>query len=203
MAKAKLTLDVALRTALIDNTQRGLARKLGVSPRTVGRWLRGESKPREPGRVMRKVSPMHYSIRRKIEAENATYTGADKIKAPQTAVPVLGHRAEINARDEYGRPTGEKILSDWVNFNVSRMDVRAQFDVLRALRERGAIVQLVYDVPAGGTSLGGREYARKSRAATGLIQLSRGMSDSELWEDTLAPLFNKGLKVRYIGEIQR
>lgn len=206
--KQKLTRDVALRTALQSNSQRQLAKKLGVSPRTVGRWLRGESAPREPGRIMRKLAPIHYHTARKIAEANATYTGDDAISPPKTAIPIVGDRKLIHERDAYGDKTGRMRYSDWVNYDVKYLDTAAIFDALRAIRdaagERGRGLQLVYRVKRGHYSIYRRQKIDASeREGTKLFEVYAGMSDETLWRISLAPLVAADAHILFIAVLER
>lgn len=190
----KLSFEVLIRSAYqsavpkgrTEPTKRELARILGVSPRTVGRWLADESKPRADTleRLRPTLQKQHAKSRRVAERLNRK-ADADP---PFTQIPVAGVRKMIAERDIEGNKTGREYSSDWVNYDVSTLDTRALFDFLRGLAERGAKVQIVYKVPKGGTSLGGRDYPNGGQASTGAVDLDPEMGDSALWDETLGPL---------------
>jgi hypothetical protein len=92
-----------------------------------------------------------------------------------------------------------------VNYDVSTLDVRALFDFLRGLREQEARIQIIYKVPKGGTSLGGRDYPKGGRANTGSVDLSEDMTDSDLWDETMGPLHEhpgKPLRILHIAVLE-
>lgn len=112
----------------------------------------------------------------------------------------------LHKRDKYGEKTGEVVPSDWVNYNVADYDMKAVFDFVRGLRDRSDIVQLIYKVPRGGTSLGGREYRGTARASTTPERLNPDWSDQELWERTLGALWEhsgKPLHLLYVAVLQK
>lgn len=212
--KQKLTLDVAIRTAIQSNSQRQLAKKLGVSPRTVGRWLHGESKPRDSGKVMRQLSPIYYHTKRVIEKGNATYTGDDAISPPRTAIPLAGDRKEIAVRDGFGKPIKgadgkpRKRLSDWVNYDVSALDYASIMDALRDIRDRaparGTTIQVVYRVRAKHFSPYRRQKIDSAdNEATKLKLIRSDMSDGDLWSFVLAPLAAANARVLFLAVVER
>jgi hypothetical protein len=170
--------------------------------------LHGESSPREPKQVMRRLTPMYHHIRRVIEQGNATYTGPDKITPPRTAIPIAGERREIAERDGFGRPTGNKRLSDWVNYDVKYLGVDAIFDAIRDIRDRaparGATVQIIYRVRTNHYSPYRRHaVSAAENEATKLKLVLPDMTDGELWSHTLGPLVAAGAHILYIAVVER
>jgi len=210
MAK-RLSFEVLIRTALLGAVPDGgkaptkteLSKRLGVSRRTVGRWLNGESKPRVDyaGRIDKVLRTEYKRVRAAAKRINRHFDA----EPPEQLIPIAGERRTIAERDAYGDATGRMIASDWVNYDMSGYDIRAMFDFLRGLRALERVIQIIYSIPAGGTSLGGREYRGSSRGATSPIQLHSEMGDAELWEETLGPIGDhqgKALRVLFVAVLE-
>ena len=209
MAK-RLTFDVLIRTAFQGAVRKGtdyptkseLARRLGVSRSSVTRWLAGgvpsDATRQRIGSALRRD---YQRVKRTAERINRRAKAAP----PEQAIPIAGKRTMINERDRYGDETGRQIPSDWVNYDVSTYDVQTIFDFLRGMAKMRRGIQIVYRVPAGGTSLGGREYTKTGRAATSPIELHPSMTDMQLWQETLAPFHEhpgKPLRVLFVAALE-
>lgn len=210
MAK-RLSFEVLIRTALLGAIPPGkekanqseLARRLGVSRRTVGRWLNDEAKPSP--RTLERIEGTLRAEYKRVTAATRRINRHFKADPPPMAIPFAGERRMVRERDMYGKETGKEFASDWVNYDVGDYDIKAIFDLLRGLRERGSAIQIVYRVPKGGTSLGGREYKGGGRASTTPQEINPEWSDSELWERTIGPLHDHPgakLRVLYIAVLE-
>jgi len=204
----KISFEVLIRTAFLGAipkrgkhpTKTELARRLGVSRSTVRRWLNDESKP-APITLDRMEKTLRKEYKR-VRSISDRSNRAERATPPPMAIPFAGRRMMIKERDIYGEETGRKILSEWVNYPVFDYDRRAVFDLLRGLRDSGAVVQFIYRVPRGGTSLGGREYKGGGRSSTGPLKLSEDMGDAELYENTLLAFDDApGLRLLYVAVV--
>lgn len=209
----KLSFDVLLRTALVDsrNARTGdvskseLARRLGVSRSSITRWLEGkEPKAETLERIRAPLQKTYTRVRERATAQNRRV----KAKLPPMAIPFQAKRQKIKDRDPITRKVipGKFIYSDWLNIDVQHYTIDAIFDLLRSLRDASEIIQIVYRVPRGGTSLGGREYRAGGNSATSMQQITPRLGDAELWERTLGAIYDhkdkKKLAIRYVAVLR-
>jgi transcriptional regulator with XRE-family HTH domain len=212
MARRKLTFEVLIRTAFQGAISKKeatkkepkpskaeLGRRLGVSAKTVSRWLADESKP-DPKTMQRIEQSLHKEYKR-VSSEAKRINRHFDARPPEMAIPIVGERRMLKERDSMGRDTGREVPSDWVNYDVRTYDVQTIFDLMRGLRDKRAIIQLIYKIPRGGTSLGGKEYKGGGRSTTEIIRLNRSWGDAELWENTIGPLQDNRLTLLYVGVI--
>jgi len=182
----RLTFDVLIRSAfqaavrpgVPHPSQRELARRLGVSPRSVGRWLHDVFKPRAS--TLERISPA-LEREHKIARDTAKKINRRaEARPPRTEIPIAGERRWLTEYGAEGEKTGFLYSSDWVNYDVSTYDLRAIFDFLRGMRDIEATVQIVYQIAEGSA------YVTVSgRASTTPVELYSELSDDELWEETM------------------
>jgi transcriptional regulator with XRE-family HTH domain len=184
-----ISIRAQVLTALQEYTQKELAERLGVSTRTIRRWKRGETEPGNPF-VRLALRDEFRAERDRIRRINRRMRAPDP---PEVEVPLFGDRRKLVEYDSHGRDTGERYDSDWINYNVTRLDRDELFGILKVLRDRNATVQIIFRVRK--YEGGNRSLAPGSHAASGIFSL-RGWTDSELWGG--GPGF-KGLS-RYAGE---
>jgi transcriptional regulator with XRE-family HTH domain len=208
--RRKLTFEVLIRTAFQGAiskkekakaepkpTKAELARRLGVSARTVSRWLNDEAKP-SPETMQRIDKTLRKEYKRVRDTADRINRHFDA-RPPRMAIPIAGERRMLHKYDRYGKDTGELEASDWVNYDVRTYDVQTIFDMLRGLKEKRRVIQLIYKIPKGGTSLGGKEYEGGGRSSTEITRLNPSWGDAELWERTLGPLQDNRLKLLYVA----
>jgi transcriptional regulator with XRE-family HTH domain len=184
-------------TVLQRYSQREAAQRIGVSERTIRRWKNEGVEPVNEF-IALSLRDEFGTVKRAIKRRNLRETrGYEPI---ETEVPLLAERQLLQQRDKFGELTGERYDSDWVNYNVSRLDNKDILDALKLLRDRGETVQIIYRIPPGGTSPGGRTFPKGGRGSTGAEDLT-GRTDFELWHDLLAPIVQRNLRVKWIGVI--
>lgn len=138
-------------------TQREIAARLGVSVRTVRRWKNEGVEPRRaPETLARETTNVHRQLRR----------AANKARAPLPRVPVPPKVRRVQRLDPSDPKLVRRIASDTVSYDVRNMSESDVRRVLRYLRDTGRIVRLIYKIPKGGTSLGGRDYPKGGQAST-------------------------------------
>jgi transcriptional regulator with XRE-family HTH domain len=162
-------------TALQQYTQQELADRVGVSARTIRRWKRGETEPLNPFSRLA-LHDEYRAERKRIKRVNAKR--AAPYSPPDVDVPLLGERRDLWLYDVHGKKTGQTYRSDWVNYNVARLDSDEIFSVLKGLRDRSATVQVIFRVRQ--YEGGNRKVDAGSHWASAVFSL-RDWVDSELW----------------------
>jgi transcriptional regulator with XRE-family HTH domain len=173
--RSLISVRAQVLTALQKWTQKELAARIGVSERTIRRWKNENVQPAldfTRFALQDEFSLVRRAIRRRTKRE------APRADPPEVHVPLLGERRELIEYDERGHDTGGHYDSDWVNYNVSRLDMNEVFDILRELRDRAATVQIIFRVKQYPE--GNRQLAAGSHQATGIFNL-RGWTDADLW----------------------
>jgi hypothetical protein len=186
--RSPVSIQAQVITALQKHTQKQLAAKIGVSERTIRRWLTGETEPAPHAFSRLSLQDEFKLVRRGVRYHTRKY--APHADPPEAQIPLRGERRALRSYDENGKWIGAKkdkhgneyggktYESDWVNYNVSALPVNEVFAILSKLRNRGATIQVIFRVkqyPGGNRTL-----EAGSHAATGLFSLV-GWTDSELW----------------------
>jgi transcriptional regulator with XRE-family HTH domain len=140
-------------------TQKQIAEKLGVSTRTVRRW---KNENVQPARVQTeaKLRSLAASVRKTLQAQ------ARKARAPLPNVPVPPKARRVLRLDPSDPKLVRRIDSDTVSYDVRGMSMQDIRAILRWLRDRDRIVRVIYKIPKGGTSLGGRDYLKGGQSST-------------------------------------
>lgn len=138
-------------------TQKEIAARLRVSVRTVRRWKNEGVEPRKPPESLtRETANVHRQLRR----------AANKARAPLPRVPVPPKVARVQRLDPADPKLQRRIASDTVSYDVRNMTESDIRRVLRYLRDTDRIIRMIYKIPRGGTSLGGRDYPKGGQAST-------------------------------------
>jgi transcriptional regulator with XRE-family HTH domain len=171
---------------------REIAKRLGVSERTVRRWKSGESKPREDNRA--KLQRVFRSEAASVRAAQARdHAKHRKSVAPEKLPIVLrGTRRMLKERRidrKTGRmvETGREVESSWVNYSVRGFNLRELHALLIPLWKAGRVVQLIYEIPRGARYPVGKDgkapgltTRKKTRTATEPEALWLMRSEEEL-----------------------
>lgn len=149
------------RVALLATryTQKQIAEKLGVSVRTVRRWKNENVQPARP-ETLEAIRKTAETVRRTLARE------ARKARAPLPKVAVPPKTARIQRLDPTDPKLVRRIDSDTVSYDVRGMSMQDIRAILRWLRDRDRIVRVIYKIPKGGTSLGGRDYLKGGQSST-------------------------------------
>lgn len=139
---------------------------VGKSVRTIRRWKNEGVEPSRarPGAIKRLQESFeleHKRVARAQARDRRAHPGAPRLEKKVRVLP-QGMRRALN---EYvgGKRTGRLVESDWINFDVRRQSIEDIHALVRALRDDGRIVQLVYRIPKGG------RYPRDSRGRAGKV----------------------------------
>lgn len=130
---------------------KALADKIGVSPTTLRRWLKGEQSP----------SPTNQTrINRLAGARRAAM-----VKAGYPSLPRIpyGHRRQLKkyrATPSGPKWTGETYESPWINFHIEGFTMREMLDTIDAMRGHNNYIQLIYRIEQG--PLAGSHAATKA-----------------------------------------
>jgi len=224
MAK-KYTVEENLLTLIATGyTQKALALSLGVSDRSIRKWLNEGVQPTEENQ--RRIALAAKYLRHRIKQSEARFTATEieetynrrtgKTKTKKTRIKKAIYPLQTRVRVEGQRLlltdpiTKRKRLSNNVHYYVYMLPLKHVFELLRAMRDSRQYdyFKFVYKVPKGGTSLGGRELAKATKIATapegffrkGGRGQSRALSDSELW-DTIQEVASRGRIVKLIGVV--
>lgn len=162
-------------TALQEYTQKELAAQLGVSERTIRRWKNEGVEPANPFVAL--------ALRDEYKAEKERIRSRNRRRIPDATpprsdVPLIGERRNLREYDSQGHFTGRHYPSDYVNYNVARLDADTIFGILQDLRDRDASIQLIYRVKRYPGEM--QFLSPGARNATGVFSL-RGFTDSDLW----------------------
>ena len=187
MARRFSPRELVLQLQSAGYTQKEIARRAGVHPRTIRKWKSGETKP-APQRV-EKLSRQASSARRRL-ADTIEITRDEKIVRKQSSrtrghrlprdVPIpRAIRQEIKNyrhgkwKKEYGYR-----LSDWINYDVRGWNVSDIVAFVRALYKTSArerpYVQVTFLAPVEDQSISGTPYLankRMQRSGSGLRDL--------------------------------
>lgn len=147
-------------TVLRGRTQKEAAKILRVSPRTIRRWKNEDVRPSNDydKRLSRVAARERDRIRR-------DYKDRGEDLPPGGYIPE-GHRRRLKNYVR-GKPDGTYRDSEWLNYNVAEMTLQEILDLIKWGRDQGyTALQVIYHVPKGGTSLGGREYKKAGNAMT-------------------------------------
>lgn len=170
----------SLADSLVILVRKGLtvakiAKRYGVSERTIRRW---KNQGVQPNTVNRRSVVPHILRDKNTEIRRlravAKRSGA---VFPDVPVPVVTER--IQRRDALKPDTF--VDSDSVFYHVKGYSARDIFELMRLLRNEKKIVRIIYKVPKGGTSLGGREYAKGGRTSTDWERFYSEFSDDDLF----------------------
>jgi transcriptional regulator with XRE-family HTH domain len=193
-------------TALQQYTQAQLAARIGASARSIRRWKRGETEPLNAF-VRLALYDEYHAERKRIKRLNRKQNVPDP---PEVEVPLLGERRDLVLRDvdgsiryepepdKHGEQVAETYKSEWVNYNVARLDVQEIFAILKRVKSRGGRVQVIFRVPQ--YEGGNRKVSAGAHWASGVFSL-RGWTDLELWEG--GPGFNGLAHYVTVGQLHR
>lgn len=155
MARSRYSIRDKLLTLAQAMTQKQIARELGISERTVRRW---KNEGVEPNRALRRVARAETKLQRSFEREHKRivedirrdrrkHKGAPRIEKKVRVLPP-GERQQLRVY-RAGRDTGQLRTSEWINYRVEALGLKEIFEIVRALRDEGRIVQLIYRIPKG------------------------------------------------------
>lgn len=150
-------------------TQADIAGKLGVSTRTIRRWKNEGVRPAEyrpeilaaEKRLQREFERERKRVAAEAGRDRRAHPNAPRLEKKLRVLPE-GHRRQLKVY-ERGRDTGRTRSSEWINYDVRAWNVREIFDVVKALRDEGRIIQLVYKIPKGA------RYPRDARGRPGKV----------------------------------
>lgn len=145
-------------TLLQRHTQKQAAKILGVSERTIRRWKNENVIPKAKNR-----KKLNKTVTR--ERKKRYRQGAPRM----SIVPVpVRHKLKQYVGAKW---TGKYVLSDWINFDVQKFELKLVVELLIHLREKGyQYSQLIYRV--NGTNNRGATY----------IEYLPDMSDTDLFD---------------------
>lgn len=159
MARRASAHDLLLQLQARGLSQKKIADRLGVHPRTIRKWKSGETSP----------SDAHYAKAQraasKARSENralARRQTRGRQPIPRD-VPIPSSERRTLRTYRGGKWTGGYELSDWVNYNVRGWSNADVLDFIEALRERGAAmrmkIQLIYLAPVESPTDSGTPYS--------------------------------------------
>lgn len=188
MATRRLPLPDALVLAAKRYTQRELAERLGVHPRTLRKWKHGDNVPtaehaRAIGRVAAEESRR---IKAAMQRDHARHPkGLPPAELPPVEVSrQLLKRYRFHADTGRLEDAGERYESHWANYDVRGWSIKAIHALLaRAWKLGAGAVQFILRVPPG-TFLTVSDGMPVSRGATG------GMRRVQKWTRTATPPIN-------------
>jgi len=170
MPRSTLAEKVAFLCTL--HTQAEVARMLNASVRSVRRWKNEGVKPKRVETV-RAVYQAANNARKSLQRQ------ARKERAPLPRVAVPPRVKRVTRIDPSDPRARRRISSDTVAYDVRNMTVDQIRAILRYLRDTARIVRIIYRVPIGGTSIGGRDA--RGRKKTGRVYPKGGNASTE-WE---------------------
>ena len=173
--RPSISVRAQVLTALQEFTQKELAAQLGVSERTIRRWKNEGVQPANPF-VALALHDEYRAEKKRIQSRNRRF--APGAIPPKSEIPLIGERRQLREYDAKNQFTGKYYPSDYVNYNVVRLDYEAVFGILKDLRDRSATIQLIYRVNRYPGEL--QFLSPGERNATGLFNLA-GFTDADLW----------------------
>lgn len=200
----KVVRDVRGRVEMRPVTQKEIAARLGVNDRTIRKWLSGERKtPAAPldKKINREVARVRRSLEQYTERDVKKTGGSVPPRSRgRDALPVLpqGSRRELVTRR--GPRKGETYSSDWMNYNIARMDRDDIEGLIRFYMHQGQAMQLIYRAPVDS-----KDSGRVVKSADGKPLYKRCGSDIETFQFTsparfLADILDRnGVKPLYLA----
>lgn len=193
MPNRRYSLRDKLVTLSQAHTQREMVRMFRISERTIRRW---KNEGVEPNRNLRRIVRAEGKLQDAFERERKRVVKAlrdDRRKRPgaprlEQKLRILppGMRRELKVY-ERGRDTGRLRLSDWINYDVRKMNVTEILEVVKAIRDEGKLMQTIYRIPKGARyprdarGRSGKVVSKSTRTGTPPIDLSN-MDDGDLMD---------------------
>lgn len=175
MTRQRLTTAERVRVLTARATMAEAAKAIGVSVRTLRRW---KNEGKEPGDADTRRKLVQASTRERAKILRAGRTGSDRYEVPNVPVPPPTQRVRWRDRED---PTGRRtVRSDTIAHDLRGMTIGDVLRLLRYYADRGAMIRIIYRVPKGGTSQGGREYSRSANASTTWTVLSANADTDKL-----------------------
>ncbi len=218
MARSRYSLREQLLTLAQSMTQKEIARALGISERTVRRWKNEGVEPnrairrvqRAEGKLQRSFEREHKRVAEKLRRDRRKHRGAPRIEKKLRVIPP-GTRRQLRVYRR-GRDTGKFRPSEWIGYKVEALNFREIFEVVRALRDEGHVVQLIYRIPKGSrypddkNGRPGRVVKESTRAVSPPLDLSN-LDDNDLTEFLLryvdAEPTPKSRKLIYVSALDK
>jgi transcriptional regulator with XRE-family HTH domain len=193
MARRRYSLRDKLVTLSQTQTQKQIAKKLRVSDRTIRRWKNEGVEPasylkrieRVQDRLQDEFEREHKRVEKSLRDDRRKHPNAPKIERKVKILPPAARR-ELKVY-EAGRDTGRTKSSDWINYDVAALNIKEIFEIVRALRDEGRIVQLIYRIPKGARyprdarGRPGKVVSKSTRSGTPPLDLSN-LDDGELMD---------------------
>jgi hypothetical protein len=169
MARRRYSLRDKLVTLAQSHTHKEMAKMLRVSERSIRRWKNENIQPAsylptiEQGleRLQHNFEREHKRVEKSLRDDRKKHPNAPRIEHKVKILPPAARR-QLKTY-EAGRDTGRTRASEWINYDVGAFNLREIFDVVKALRDEGRIVQLIYRIPKGA------RYPRDSRGRPGKV----------------------------------
>lgn len=178
MSRRKLLSADYVQQVLQTRTQKQAAEFLGIGERTLRRIKNIPGyQPRET--TIKRVAHAGERERARVSRVRVTQKlrGRGSFRVPKLRViPPVKRQTRLDPRDKRLK---RRMWSDTLAFDVRKLRGADLLELLQYYRDRGVPVNIIYRVPEGGRSLGGRTYPDGGRAGTGWESLE-GWSDQEL-----------------------
>lgn len=188
MARRRYSTREKIVTLSQSFTQKKIARMLRVSERTVRRWKNEGVEPATPQRAARLQRSFESEAKRvgaALRRDIRKHPEAPRIEKRVRVVP-KGER-RVLAERAAGKKTGRFVESAWINYDVSKMNVKEIHAILAALRDDDRVVQLIYKIPKGGRyprdarGRPGRQVSKPVRTGSSITDLSN-LDDADLMD---------------------
>lgn len=175
-------------------TQREMARQFRVSERSIRRWKNEGVEPNKSLRHIRRAVDVRLQdefererkrVTKNLREDRRRHPGAPRIEDKLGILPP-GSRRELKEY-ERGRDTGRTYASDWINYDVSRMTPQDILEVMKAIRDEGKLMQMIYRIPKGARyprdarGRPGKVVSKSTRTGTPPVDLSN-LDDGDLWD---------------------
>lgn len=170
MPKRRYSLRDKLVTLSASFTQRQMAARFRISERTIRRW---KNEGVEPNRNLRHIvravddrlqdefEREHKRVVKNLRDDRRKHPDAPRLERKLKILPE-GSRRELKVY-ERGRDTGLTRASDWINYDVRAMNTAEILEVMKAIRDEGKLMQMVYRIPKGA------RYPRDARGRPGKV----------------------------------
>lgn len=173
-------------------TQRKAAELLGVSDRTVRRWVNiatDSQAVKKPSKAHDAALSREAAKAREIIRRQTNKAAAGRQPVPKAKVLPYPQRRIVKRRDASGRAIGGFIESSWVHYDARRLTRAEVMDIVLSLNAQGARVQFIYETYLEDKKVSGYIIfdedgePKKIRAASGIMPLenfSRATIEQEM-----------------------